>query len=141
MAPDLIRFYFKGGPAQLPDFELFPHEAPTAVLQTHQGDATVSLESGPMTAEICTTPGSYGIQFRPTDDCTVSLASSESKGLAVIDVPSRWTSTRASETSVMATNISANAARAHSSSLRYMLIELKLGADELIYGMSTFIGV
>ena len=128
--------------AKGPNFELFPGGPLSApkVFISQDGDGII-YSSGPLTAKILCKPGAYNIDFLGAGSPHKILTSSGPKAQAQIDIPHKWTLGSAANTSVLATDRSANPHPAPPPEyVRYILNELTLAAGELVYGLGEQFG-
>ncbi|KAJ6513909.1 alpha-glucosidase [Mycena vitilis] len=122
--------------APSPDIPLFPDDQPipnSTIKTTEEGG---SLTSGGLTAEITTNP--YTITFKsPTRTLTFAGA----KHQAIFDVPSRWTTLSASNSSCLALDPSSNPTPTPLPEVvRYINSELNISPGELVYGFGEQFG-
>ncbi|KAG9034315.1 hypothetical protein FS837_002233, partial [Tulasnella sp. UAMH 9824] len=134
--------HFGGVAPQKHDFELFPDVPPTPPnVQTSKNPTAATIVSGPLSAVVSTVPGQYGIDFVPTSDPKHLLTYAGPKSQAVVNLPSKWATMSASNSGVLATDVSANPAGISLPEfLRYILIELNLAGGEQIYGAGEGFG-
>lgn len=122
--------------APFPVIPLFPDDEPipNSTLQTTESGC--SLTSGGLTAEITTNP--YTITFKsPTR--TLTFAGPKHQG--IFEVPSRWTTSSASQSSCLALDPSSNPTPAPLPDVvRYINSELNISPGELVYGFGEQFG-
>ncbi|EKM55719.1 glycoside hydrolase family 31 protein [Phanerochaete carnosa HHB-10118-sp] len=119
-----------------PDIPLFPDDPAVPSVQLGKGEASWSVSSGSLTAEITTNP--YTITFK---DSKRVLTSAGSKHQAIYDVPYKWTLRSASNASCLETDFSSNPRPPPKPELvRYTHSELNLSPGELVYGLGEQFG-
>ncbi|KAF7304699.1 Glycoside hydrolase family 31 protein [Mycena kentingensis (nom. inval.)] len=123
--------------APTPDIPLFPDAQPipnSTISPSDNGGYTLS--SGGLTAEITTNP--YTITFKSP---TRTLTFAGPKHQAIFDVPSRWTTLSASNSSCLALDPSSNPVPSPAPEfVRYINSELNISPGELIYGFGEQFG-
>ncbi|KAJ7470534.1 glycoside hydrolase family 31 protein [Mycena latifolia] len=122
--------------APFPVIPLFPDDQPVLNSTLKTTETGCSLTSGGLTAEITTNP--YTITFKsPTRTLTFAGA----KYQAIFDVPSRWTTSSASNSSCLALDPCSNPTPAPLPEIvRYINSELNISPGELVYGFGEQFG-
>jgi alpha-glucosidase (family GH31 glycosyl hydrolase) len=116
--------------ALFPDAQAIPNSTLTTTESGH------SIVSGGLTAEITTNP--YTITFKSP---TRTLTFAGPKYQAIYDVPSRWTTQSASNSSCLALDSSSNPTPAPLPEfVRYINSELNISPGELVYGFGEQFG-
>ncbi|KAJ7905259.1 alpha-glucosidase [Mycena olivaceomarginata] len=116
--------------ALFPDAQAIPNSTLTSTESGH------SIVSGGLTAEITTNP--YTITFKSP---TRTLTFAGPKYQAIYDVPSRWTTQSASNSSCLALDSSSNPTPAPLPEfVRYINSELNISPGELVYGFGEQFG-
>ncbi|KAJ6623404.1 alpha-glucosidase [Mycena sp. CBHHK59/15] len=119
-----------------PNIPLFPDDQPISNSSLATTDSGCTLSSGGLTAEITNNP--YTITFK---SATRTLTFAGSKFQAIFDVPSRWTTASASNSSCLATDPSSNPNPAPLPEIvRYINSELNISPGELVYGFGEQFG-
>nr|GAT61247.1 glycoside hydrolase family 31 protein [Mycena chlorophos] len=119
-----------------PEIVLFPNDEPIPSSSISATETAYTLSSGGLSAEITKKP--YTITFKsPTRTLTFAGA----KHQAVFDVPSRWTTHSASNSSCLALDPTSNPNPSPlPPSVRYINSELNISPGELIYGFGEQFG-
>ncbi|KAJ7109151.1 alpha-glucosidase [Mycena epipterygia] len=119
-----------------PVIPLFPDDQPILNSTLKTTESGCSLTSGGLTAEITTNP--YTITFKSP---TRTLTFAGQKYQAIFDVPSRWTTTSASNSSCLALDPSSNPTPTPLPEIvRYINSELNISPGELVYGFGEQFG-
>lgn len=119
-----------------PNFSLFPDDPPVPSATLTKRDASWSLATGDLSAEIAENP--YTITFRSPSRV---LTSAGFKHQGIYDVPHKWTLRSASNASCLATDIDSNPnPLPPPETVRYMHSELNLSPGELVYGLGEQFG-
>lgn len=119
-----------------PNFSLFPDDPPVPSATLTKRDASWSLATGDLSAEIAENP--YTITFRSPSRV---LTSAGFKHQGIYDVPYKWTLRSASNASCLATDIDSNPhPLPPPETVRYMHSELNLSPGELVYGLGEQFG-
>jgi len=120
----------------LPVIPLFPDVPPIPDVSLSKSDTATILSTAGLTAEITEHP--YTITFK---DSRRTLTAAGFKHQAVFDVPYKWTTGTAANSSCLALDPSANPHPAHPpESVRYVHSELNISPGELIYGLGEQFG-
>ncbi|KAG5221759.1 glycoside hydrolase family protein [Salix suchowensis] len=127
--------HFANGDAY-PSIPLFPNAKPVPAVFLSKPDSSYSLSTGGLTAEITENP--YTITFKSPKRI---LTSAGYKHQGLYDVPVRWTTLSASNSSCLALDTSSNPAPAPlPPTVRYIHSELNLSPGELVYGFGEQFG-
>ncbi|KAF4608780.1 hypothetical protein EYR40_001127 [Pleurotus pulmonarius] len=119
-----------------PSIPLFPDAKPMPAVSLSKSDSSYSLSTGGLTAEITENP--YTITFKSPQR---TLTSAGYKHQGIYDVPARWTTLSASNSSCLAMDTSSNPAPAPlPPTVRYIHSELNLSPGELVYGFGEQFG-
>lgn len=119
-----------------PDIALFPDDPPVPSVALSKTETTWTVASGGLSAEVTQNP--YTITFKSP---TRTLTAAGYKHQAIYDVPHKWTLRSASNSSCLATDVSANPRPdAVPETVRYINSELNLSPGELVYGLGEQFG-
>jgi alpha-glucosidase (family GH31 glycosyl hydrolase) len=125
-----------------PDFELFPDGQPPAPkVAIFSTDATVSLRTGGLTAEVDRSPSGFNLDFTRTSGASGKaevVCSSGFKSMASLGLSPKIYAQAASETSILATNPYADPAP--QGIKNFIQSELSLLVDERVYGFGELFG-
>lgn len=121
---------------ELPAIPLFPDVPPIPDVSLSKSETATILSTAGLTAEITENP--YTITFK---DSRRALTAAGLKYQGVFDVPYKWTSGTAANSSCLALDPSSNPHPAHPpESVRYVHSELNISPGELIYGLGEQFG-
>ncbi|KAF7440832.1 hypothetical protein PC9H_001180 [Pleurotus ostreatus] len=127
--------HFANGDAY-PSIPLFPDAEPVPAVSLSKSDSSYSLSTGGLAAEITENP--YTITFKSPKRI---LTSAGYKHQGIYDVPARWTTLSASNSSCLALDTSSNPTPAPlPPTVRYIHSELNLSPGELVYGFGEQFG-
>ncbi|OJT14122.1 Alpha-xylosidase [Trametes pubescens] len=119
-----------------PDIALFPDDPPVPSVALSKTETTWTVASGGLSAEVTQNP--YTITFKSP---TRTLTAAGYKHQAIYDIPHKWTLRNASNSSCLATDVSANPRPdVTPETVRYINSELNLSPGELVYGMGEQFG-
>ncbi|TFK42923.1 alpha-glucosidase [Crucibulum laeve] len=119
-----------------PNIPLFPDDNPIPDATLSKDDSSYSLTSGGLTAKITENP--YTITFSSP---THKLTEAGYKHQALYDVPARWTTRTASNSSCLALDPASNPNPGPAPPVtRYINSELNLSPGELVYGLGEQFG-
>ena len=121
---------------ELPAIPLFPDVPPIPDVSLSKSETATILSTAGLTAEITENP--YTITFK---DSHRTLTAAGFKHQGVFDVPYKWTTGTAANSSCLALDPSSNPHPAHPpGSVRYVHSELNISPGELIYGLGEQFG-
>lgn len=119
-----------------PNIPLFPNDKPVPNLALQKTDSALLLSTGGLTAEITENP--YSITFKSP---TRILTAAGPKHQALFDVPKRWTTNSASNSSCLALDPASNPVPEPGPDIvRYIHSELNISPGELVYGLGEQFG-
>ncbi|KAJ7285616.1 alpha-glucosidase [Mycena rebaudengoi] len=119
-----------------PDIPLFPDDKPILNSTVATSESGYSLTTGGLTAEITTNP--YTITFKSP---THTLTFAGEKYQALFDVPARWTTSSAANSSCLALDPNSNPTPAPIPEIiKYINSELNISPGELVYGFGEQFG-